>query len=105
MAKRVGPKPLCEAGCGQRVKDWRCRWCSTGCVPHALREAAIRKARTNWAYRRRALFFRTVVARLTAPDHKLTREDLLDSFAVVYRQGWTNGYHAADRKHARETAA
>ncbi len=99
--RRTGPKPLCQCGCGERVKGWHQTYATPQCVPFAIRSAAAKKARRLFAYRRRAIFFREQIERLFSGGPQITREDIATVFDAVYDRGWTNGYHACDFKHAQ----
>lgn len=80
---------LCACGCGQRVKQHRCRWATPQCVPAAIRAAGARKSRRAWAYKRRAAGFRADLAQL---EQNITREDLLEVMNRVYRRAYLAGY-------------
>lgn len=90
--------PLCLCGCGERVRRSENRYASHACVPKSLRLAGIMKGRRNFAYRRRALFFRAEHQRLTAAGGRLTTEDLLETFARVYERGYANGHQTASKR-------
>lgn len=106
MKKRI---PLCACGCGQRVRRYFHVWVN-GHVPRSVRSAGGAKGRSNYAFKRRRMFFDAALKRLTADGRRFTQEDLLAVFNDVYTHGYQVGYKAADakwsgRKFVRKAAA
>lgn len=87
-------RALCAAGCGRRVKGRKNHWCSPQCVPRSKRAENCRQGRKTFAYRRRAIFFRSVLERLTEGRRRVSTEAILDAFQAAYNRGYQNGYHA-----------
>lgn len=93
--RRTGPKPLCLTCRVRRVNEWANRFCSQACVPYETRAASCRKSRKTFAYRRRAVFFADVFARMTEGRTRVTKEAVLDALMEAYTRGYGNGYHKA----------
>jgi hypothetical protein len=96
---------LCETCKVERVKGYRQRYCSIACVPLAVRQEAGRAGRKTGVYRRRAIAFRADIARLTDSGERVTREDLLDVLAIVYRRAYHAGFFAGRHGGSVETPA
>lgn len=90
--KRGTPKPFCKT-CGiNRVKTHGNDYCSPQCVPKAVRSAAGRKGRKNFAFRRRTQCFSADLDRL---GQRPTREDMLAVMNTVYKRAYNTGFQAA----------
>lgn len=94
--------PFCQAvGCGNRVKRlYRryggqripTRFCSTACIPASLRAETCRKNRKRSAYLSRRTKFLGLITQLG--HGPITREDLLASYASVWRMGYGSGFRS-----------
>lgn len=82
--------PLC-ATCGTRVKGRDNRYCCQGCIPKSIRQAACRKGRKTYAYRRRAILLKRYLDRLSG--RSITREELIDVLWEYGKTQYHNGYH------------
>ena len=100
--KRVGPKPCCACGCGQRVKFWKCRYASMACVPHALRVETGRRARLAYTRQQRIVRWRGELQRLRALP-MITGEDLAATFDWVAKAGYQSGYQVGLRRGSART--
>ena len=80
--------PKCKT-CGHTVKGRDNRFCSPACVPKSIRQDNYRRGRKTFAYRRRALCFRSDLERL---GRSFSREELLTVFWTVYKRGYVTGF-------------
>jgi hypothetical protein len=99
--------PLCRS-CGSALPHpWRSKrkrqkrvYCSTACVPDALRAANGRRAREVGTVRARLHRFRTEVQRLEGLA-RITGKDLLVSFAAIEAYARARGYACCESKWLR----
>jgi hypothetical protein len=80
-----------------RVRGAKNKYASFGCIPKAVRIAAGRKGRKNYAYRRRAEAFRADLERM---PQSFTREDLLELLQRVYVRAYNSGFQQGKRADA-----
>lgn len=89
---------LCACGCQRPLKrEWRtkgqpARYATPACIPHTVRVMGARKGRRTYAYRKRDERFRAALAQIEG--RRITREQLYDVLADVYRVGYVSGYRA-----------
>jgi hypothetical protein len=98
------PKPFCKCGCGQRVRAHRNQWIGGHMTPQDW--SAMNRMRDRlFVYKiRRARFAKDLDA-LTRSGRSVSREDLADMMADVYKRAYDSGYHAAEKKWRFKTGA
>lgn len=93
MRKRIPRSEyrLCQT-CGvKRVKGRDNRFCSLACIPKTERREWILKGRKTYAYRRRAIYLKPLLDRLSGT--RITREELCDVLWQARKDGYAAGYH------------
>lgn len=96
----AAPMPPCACGCGRSVLRRHRRYLRE-CVPRELRASGGSKGRRNFAYRRRALRYRTELQALMLRGTTLSTESLLELCERIWRRAYMTGYHACEDKHGR----
>lgn len=87
---RGTPKPKCLT-CGTTVPAHCNRYCSYACVPFEVRQNGGRKSGEVRRFKFRRSRFERPFADLVRNGRRLTKEDILDAFAAVYKRGYNSG--------------